>query len=624
MITLGEKAEQALRVVREAKVIAYDTETSGLDWRIHHPVGYVITESNAANFYIPVRHGGGGNLLDPDCGPLSAPDAPTKQHSFERELARAFEARREQKLLTIGHNLKFDMHSSANQGILLGRECEDTQINAALLDEHARSFSLENCAKREGVTAKKGEELYELISRITGLPLASFAYPSKIMEHFWRTDGCDPLVVDYATGDGITTLELRTEQYRQILEQEMGLIHSIESRLIWTFFRMERRGIKVDEKYIADLTKAVEKELKAAKSTLPEGFNVRSGPQVRNLMEAAGHTDWPTTEIGNPSFTEKWLKTKPEGKAIIAVRQLANLMSSFVEPLRDRHIWNGRVHCNIHQLKADEYGTISGRPSASDPNLLAVPKRNKELGPRFRRIFVASEGMEFYEADYKQCEPVLFTHYSQEPALMAAYTAVPPLDMHHVVAEMFGVERDPTAKRMNMGILTGMQPKTFAMHMGWSLEKATVMHRQWFQGFPGIKAFQDNAKRVLAHRGYVKTILGRRGRLDHPRFAYKAVSKIIQGSNADIMKAKILLCDEYLESTGDTGWLLLSIYDSLEWESPLGPEGEAQAAELIRICKDVQSPPFNLRVPLGMDVDHGPDWATATYGAELVRGKLYS
>jgi DNA polymerase-1 len=177
---------------------------------------------------------------------------------------------------------------------------------------------------------------------------------------------------------------------------------------------------------------------------------------------------------------------------------------------------------------------------------------------------------------------------------------------------------------MNMGILTGMQPKTFAMHMGWSLEKATVMHRQWFQGFPGIANFQNSAKRVLAHRGYVRTILGRRGRLDHPRYAYKAVSKIIQGSNADIMKAKILLCDEYLESTGDTGWLLLSIYDSLEWESPQGPEGEAQAAELIRICKDVQGPPFNLRVPLGMDVDHGPDWATATYGAELVRGKLSS
>jgi hypothetical protein len=73
MLTLGEKAERALRIVREAPIMAYDTEGSGLDWKRCDNVGYVITESAEENYYIPVRHAGGGNLLDPNCGPMTGP-----------------------------------------------------------------------------------------------------------------------------------------------------------------------------------------------------------------------------------------------------------------------------------------------------------------------------------------------------------------------------------------------------------------------------------------------------------------------------------------------------------------------------------------------------------------------
>lgn len=615
MSTMGERAELALRMVREAPKIAYDTETTGLDWRVNQPVGYVITESAQNNVYVPVRHGGGGNLGDPHCGPMTAPDSPTVQHAFERELAKAFEERRRRKYLTIGHHLKFDMHFSAKQGIFLGRECEDTQINEPMLDEYARSFGLASCAIRRGVTAKKGEQLYAYLADLFG------GKPDHTsMANFWRLAGNDELGVDYATGDGITTLELREVQYPLIIEEGMEYIHSVESRLIWTLFRMERRGIKTDMAYIDQLTDAVATELVRATAALPPRFNVRSGPQVRALMEEAGHTDWPLTlpstkfPEGQPSFTESFLKKSPEGRSIIAVRQLTNLMNTFVRPLAAEHIYEGRVHAQANQLKADDFGTVSGRLSYSNPNLQAIHKRNKELGRRFRTIFVADEGMEFYEGDYKQCEPVLFTHYSQEPALVAGYSAEPPMDMHHVVAGMLDVERDPTAKRMNMGILTGMQAATFAGHMGWDLDYATEMHTRWFEGFPGIKQFQDDAKQLFRKRGWVKTILGRRCRLDDQRYAYRGVSRIIQGSNADIVKERLLRIDEYLEETGDIAHMLMTVHDSFEWQAPAGPEGEAISAEIVRISKNLRGEPFNLRVPMGMDVGKGLNWAEATYG----------
>lgn len=612
MITLGEQAEIALRVVEEAPLMAYDTETSGTDWKIHNPVGYVITTRDF-NIYVPIRHRPGGNLLG--CKPMTSPRDKIEIHPWERALAKAFLVRRERGLLTVGHHIKFDMHMSANAGIMIGRNCGDTQLNMAMLDEYSRSFSLATAASVEKTTAKKGEDLYRHMSEALDIPLT--AREADIMEHYWRMPGDDPMVAEYAMGDGITTLEVWNSQCKQIRLEEMETIHRIESRLVWTFFRMERRGIKVDERYIESLAKAVEQEVEQALLRLPANFNVRSPTAMRQLFEEKGITNWPVTvPLGNPSFNEKFLKQSQPGRDVIAVRQLRNLNSSFVEPLRTEHMFKGRVHTNINQLKSDEYGTVGGRISTDHPNLLAVPKRNKEIGPRFRRVFVADNGMEFWEADYKQIEPVLFAHYSKDETLLAGYRASPPIDCHQSLATRMGVERDPTAKRMNMGIFTGMQKKTFAMHMGWPLDKAAAAWDEWFSIFPGVRDFQDNAKRVFQQTGYVVTMLGRRCHLEHPRFAYRGTSRVIQGSNADIMKAKILEVDEWLESEGDKAHLLLSIYDSLEWQAPKGKVGEAISQHIVALCTNLQVEPFNLRCPLGMDVGHGKSWAEATYGPE--------
>lgn len=617
---LSEQAELGLRLVREAPIIAYDTETSGLDWRYNKAVGYVITADAENNVYIPVRHGGGANLYDPNVPPMTTPVDAAPIHSFERELAKAFEERRRRDFLTVGHNLKFDMHISASQGIYLGRNCEDTSINMAMLDEFMRSYNLSNCAEKMGAVAKLGDALYEHIIKTFGLSVPK-GRMSSVMEHFWRLPGNDPIATDYAMGDGVSTLDLWAKQQPGLKEKDefgrsMEAIHRVESRLIWTVFRMERRGIKTDADYIERLVEAINEELTEARLKLPPEFNARSNPQMKQLVEGAGIFDHPRTAIGNPSFTESFLKKHEIGRAVIAVRQLSNLLSTFVTPLREEHIFEGRVHASLNQIKQDDYGTISGRFSCSEPNLQAVPKRNKKLGRRFRGLFVPDEGMEFYEADYSQCEPRLFAHYSGEPALVEGYSQSPPRDMHAVVADMFSVERDPTAKRMNMGILTGMQAKTFAGHMDWPLDKAILMHKKWFQGFPGIKKFQDDAKAVFLQRGFVRTLLGRKCRLDDARFAYRATSRIIQGGNADIIKYKLLEVDEYLESIGDIVHLLMTVHDSVNWQAPIGPEGEAISAEIVRILTDVQGAPFNLKIPFIMDVGHGPSWAVATYGPE--------
>ncbi len=611
-MTLADQAESALRAVREAPEIGFDTETSGLDWKRNNPVGYVITVDPNNNWYIPIRHGGGANLSDSGKHhALTEADGPVKQHEFEKDLAKAFSARQGR---TVGHHLKFDMMMSTNMGITINDNNVCSQINAALLDEYAKSFSLENSCNIAKVTAKKGQVMYDRLAEVLGVPSRQSS-----MSEFWRLPGNDPVAVEYAIGDGISTLELNQWQQPQLEEQGLQVVRDLEYKLQRHLNAIQRRGIKIDVERLHQLLARVQELGNEARQLLPtEDFNVRSGAQVRGWMEKIGRLNWPTTDKGNPSFTEKWLKTFPEGQAVVAVRQYFDLISKFISPLIDNHVFNGRVHAQLNQLKNDEYGTISGRFSCSDPNLQAFTKRLKELGRMIRSVFIADEGMELFEADYSQCEPRLFAHYSEEPSLIDGYNANPPRDMHQIVANMLGVERDPTAKRMNMGILTGMQARSFADHMDWPLPRAQASFNEWMVAFPGIRDFQDLAKTVIRSRGYVKTLLGRRCRMDHPRFAYRATSKIIQGGNADIIKYMLLKWCEYLEEYKLEEQLnvLMTIHDSFLGQRIPGVLnfGDSTLDALIKIALDVQSAPFNLKVPFKMDVGSGANWAIATYG----------
>lgn len=612
-MTTAEKAELALRLVREAKILSFDTETSGLDFKRNAPVGWVFHAEGAPSVYIPTRHGGGGNLKGGK--PLDSAEGPWEVHPWEVKLAEAFDHRNRvlYEATTVGHNLVFDAKFSMKAGVMLGRNLSCTQNNGALLDEYAKSYSLSSMCETYGVTAKLGEELYAHIAQQFGV-----ANDRSAMGHFWRLPGCDPLAVEYAEGDGVSTLELYMAQLPKMREQELMRVKDIEDRLIWTLARMDSKGIRIDTEYLDKFIAHMEAEAQGARDALPKDFNPRSPKMMRELMEEHGQLDWPKTEKGNPSFTEKWLNTHEIGRTIVNLRQKTNLLNTFAGPLRDTHLFEGRVHATLNQLKSDEHGTISGRLSCSHPNLQAVPKHNRDLAIPLRRAFVPDEGMRLVEADWSQAEPRLFAHYSGSKHLLEGYNATPFRDVHTLVADMMDVDRGTTGKRMNMGIFTGMQIPTFAAHMGMNIKEAGAMWHKWYSLFPEVRQLQNNAKARIQKRGYVHTLLGRRGRLEKRQFAYKATSKLIQGGQADMIKYKMVEIDEMLEASGDKVHLLMQVHDSLLWQAPDTPYGEEVTGEILRIMADVQGEPFNLRVPFVCDNDSGYSWADASFGEAKV------
>jgi DNA polymerase-1 len=587
--------ELALRIVRESPLMAYDTETTGLG--VTDTIcGYVVTDKDNS-IYVPVRHEGGGNVPDPG--------------AFDAAIAAAFRDRARLGYHTVGHHLGFDLRASLRHGVAITGPCEDTMINESLTNDLTVGYSLDECAPRWGVQAKKGAELYQLLaSRFGGLP------DKKTMGKFHKLEGDHPLVVDYATGDGISTLQLREAQQSRIDEMNLRKVWKLECDLLPYLARMHHRGVKIDMEYAvkvnADLAEAI---TEMGKKFTP-GFNVRSPKEVEALYRANGYTDsmFNRTEKGAVSFTESWLETNEIGDAILSVRRLEKARDSFVAPLIDTNNVEGRVHAILNQSKSDDYGVAGARLSCSEPNLQAIPKRRIEIGRIVRRLVVPDTGMLIEEADAKQQEPRLFTHYSEDPALIHGYRTG-EFDIHDRSNEVLGLKDRERAKRLGMGMLTMMSARTLSIHMRCSYDEALVLHRMFLHdAFPKIKDFQDTAVSVYRNRGYVRSILGRVANCDSPKFGYRAVSRIIQNSGGDHIKTCMLRANQYEDAYPDKIQMLLSIHDSMIWQR----QPDFDNAEMVKVLENVPNEPdFKLVVPIPFEVGSGTDWARASYGSKL-------
>jgi len=583
----------ALDIVRcHYKPIAFDTETTGITVQ-DKVCGYVITNDEYST-YTPVRHEGGGNIPNVE--------------EFEHELHRAFGDRSRMLFLTVGHNFGFDLRICLRHGITLAGPLEDTMINEAIISDIVQGHGLAECCLRHRVTAKKGDEIYaELARRFGGLP------DKKQMGKFWKLEGDHPLVVDYATGDGVSTLELWAKQQRILDADGLRKSWQLECDLLPYVAKIHHRGLKIDPEYAGQVGTEVENAIKEKSKVFIPGFNVRSPKAVEALYRTNGYTDerFARTDSGALSFTEKWLETNDIGGAILAVRRLEKARDSFIAPLIDTHNVNGRVHPVLNQSKSDDYGVAGVRFSCSEPNLQAFPKRNIDVGRVVRRLVVPDEGFVFEEADAKQQEPRLFTHYSGDPALVDGYRSG-TMDIHDRASQVFGLERD-VAKRMAMGMLTMMSPPTLAGHMRWPIEQAREAHRRFLtDAFPAIKTFQDTAIHVFRRRGYVKTLLGRRAYLDDPRFAYRAVSRIIQNVGGEHLKMCLLRACKYEDAYPNDVQILLTIHDSLLWQR----NPSHSPTDLIR-CIEHVAEELELSVPIPFGLGSGKDWARASYGDKL-------
>lgn len=604
--SLDFKLEELVARISASKTIAVDVETSGLDWKHNHIVGYVFTFSPkpSDSYYLPVRHKGDKNIHG-TIGLDTATGWDGKRNKYDAAIINALN---EPGKMLFFHNGAFDLKFLCRVGYKLDANYEDTILNAPLIDEWQGSFSLESCCRIAGVQAKKGDEIRDYIRRL--FPEAT---AKDYMGHFWRLSGDDKMAHEYAKGDGTSTWQLREWQMQQIREQDLEEVHAVESRLLPVLVGMTVFGIKVDVPRLDELLHSTAHEVECLMADFPSGFNVKSSEDVRKWCEKHGNTDWPLTPAKQkPSFPEEWLLKHEAGQKIVAVRKLETLRNTFLLPLRDRHLWKGRVHTSFNQLRGDEYGTVTGRLSSSDPNMQAASKRNKEIGGRHRSVFAADDGKRWMSTDYKQCEPVLLAWYSRSEVLLSGFKANPPVDPHQAVANATGLSRD-LGKRINQTLITGGGKGVLVAKYGVDPKRVDAIMADYFRAMPEIKKLQKRAGHVMKTRGYVISLLGRRARLNDPNKDYQAMNRLLQGGNADVIKLKMVQIDDYLRSEGYPVRMLNNVHDSIDFQ--FDPDNRKHLDECMRIMTDFSpGQPISLDVPLMIDAGEGSNWSEATYG----------
>jgi DNA polymerase-1 len=591
----GPAASAVLQRLRKAATVVLDVETSGLDPWKNYPIGWVLTfgPKPEDSSYVPIRHQGGGNLPFGEQR-FVVPEDKWEPAPFEIEMFKLLHGKR-----IVGHNLAFDL------GFLSGLDTtqskfNDTMVMAYLVDELRPSFSLADCCLQEKVAAKKGDELYKYLAQTLGVP-----EKKSSMGFYWQTNAEASIVHDYACSDGTSTWQLWETLYKQIEAQDLGNVHRLESRLLPVLHRLRMRGVKVDRSQLGRVLEEVEKQAAAAQKVVGD-TNVRSAASVSKYLQENGITAWPLTEKGAPNFSERWLMTNEPGRTIVAARKYRTLRDFFLRPLIEQHLRGDRVHSEWHQTKNEGmFGTVTARISSSNPNFTQIPgKRQGERGKFFRSMFVPDCG-KWYEADFKACELRIGAHYSKAKLWLDGFAN--GVDPHTAVAQQLGIPR-AQAKVITLGTMMCMGTKRLASELGVDpMEGATIMSR-YFSQLPELKRLQQQAAQVFERRGYIRSITGRRFRLDEPKNAFRAVNRLTQGGNADLQKSRIVEMDEVAEAHPGTA-LLVNVHDSIGYQTD--SEEADRAMRLTMIGTEHSAVKFD--VPMEIEVGSGDSWGSATF-----------
>ncbi|RUM39638.1 MAG: DNA polymerase I [Desulfobulbus sp.] len=572
-----------------ADQLVVDTETTSLDTLEAELVGVSLCINDDRAWYVPCGHRDEEGSLLP--GQLELADI---CEVIGPLLTSA-------DLPKIGHNLKYDYAIFAapqNGGIAMNGPLYDTMIGSWLLDPGRRSYKLDDLCR-------------ELDLELT--PFSRVVAGDKRSDAFCRV----PLEAakDYSCEDVHGSFRLFTQQKPALKEFGLwDLFVTVEGPLIAVLAKMESAGVLVDDGVLARLATEFGERLAELETAIYEvaghEFNINSPAQLAVvLFEELDLPKGRKTKTGYS--TDVKVLEKLAGKhelpaLILRYRNLAKLKSTYVDKLQT-HISKvtGRIHTSYNQC-----GTATGRLSSSKPNLQNIPIRTEE-GRRIRSAFVAGKGCSLLSADYSQIDLRVMAHYSQDPALLEAFTN--DQDIHQQTAgEIFQVspllvtsEMRRVAKTINFGIVYGMSSFGLAAQLGISRKEAQMFIDRYFVHYAGIKSFMTSIVEKARADGYVTTLLGRRRQLPEinasnrtrREFAERtAINTPIQGTASDIIKLAMLQVDAELKGK-QTAKMILQIHDELVLEV----RDNALEAVSAMVCSAMESV-MSLDVPLKVNL----------------------
>ena len=401
------------------------------------------------------------------------------------------------------------------------------------------------------------------------------------------------------------------------------LFREIEMPLVFTLYDMEQAGVKVEAEALKAYgdqlgTRIVELE-KEIYEMAGEEFNINSPKQLGVILfEKLGMPHAKKTKTGYSTAADVLDKLAPDYPVVAKIleyRQLTKLKSTYADGLAGFIGSDGRIHGKFNQTI-----TATGRISSTEPNLQNIPVR-MELGRLIRKVFVPKAGCVFVDADYSQIELRILAHCSGDEQLIQAYREAK--DIHRMTAsQVFHTPFDEVtdlqrrnAKAVNFGIVYGISSFGLSQDLSITRKEAAQYIEHYFETYPGIKRFLDDAVAHAKEKGYAVTLFGRRRpvpELKSSNFMQRsfgervAMNAPIQGTAADIIKIAMIGVNGELKKRNMKSRLILQVHDELLIEADEPEEEEVKA-----ILKEQMEHAAELSVPLIADMHTGYSWYEA-------------
>ena len=581
----------------KAELIAFDTETTSLNYMDAEIVGvsFCIEEGEAA--YVPVAH--------------DYPDAPA-QLSREFVLDALKPILESDQVIKVGQHIKYDKNVLANYDITLNGIGFDTMLESYVLNSTAQRHDMDSLA-----LAYLGHKTIHF-EEVAGKGAKQLTF-NQI-----NLDEAGP----YAAEDADITLRLHNAIWSKLKEipELKNLLIDVEVPLACVLSRMEQEGVLIDSQRLRqqsqDLAKRIAELENEVHEEAGEPFNLGSTKQLQHILfEKMSLPVIKKTPKGAPSTSEDVLQELaleyPLPKKIMEYRGLTKLKNTYTDKLPKMiNHRTGRVHTSYHQAV-----TATGRLSSTDPNLQNIPIRNEE-GRRVRQAFVPREGNKFVAADYSQIELRIMAHLSGDKGLLDAFAH--GKDIHKATAaEVFGVpleevttEQRRSAKAINFGLIYGMSAFGLSKQLNIPRNEAQKYMDLYFERYPGVLDYMDSTRETAKEKGYVETVFGRRLYLPDIKASNgarrkgaerAAINAPMQGTAADIIKMAMIKVDDWIrKNASDDVTMMMQVHDELVFEIK-----EDKVDAYVSTITSIMESAATLNVPLVVEAGVGENWDEA-------------
>lgn len=561
--------EDWLRLIPTAKIIAFDTETTGLN--VYDGTDSILGFSIAFNTdlgivadYFPVAHVSGPNL---------------ENEHWHRILSEVV------KKPLIMHNAVFDTTVLANLGFHVERFYDTMKLDH-LINENKFSYSLDDTTERW--LGYRGKEKSAMFT--AGL----FAYGWAGMP--------SGLMYDYAKADASITLQAMGAMSKSP-EFTKGLVKSwqdIEGPTIGLLAKMRQRGVRINTPVCKEEETKGNKRMKeildefgtntVGPKFLTEVFHKQLGlPEIRNKK---GKITFDKDAMKRYELMlERKAGDNPVANRVLEYRGWQKSVSGYYLPYQRFVSKDGRLRAEYKP-----HGTVTGRFSCANPNLQQIPKETtKEWNNRVKGCLIGGDGFRLWELDYSQLEFRLAASASKEERLLSVFNDG-SRDIFTEMASHLGMERQAT-KTLTYSIQYGAGKQRIQDVFGVTEYEAEDIIENFYAQYPMLRKASSYFSRQAKSKGHVEIWSGRRRHFANPQKEYyKAFNSFIQGGAADIVKKVMVDCYREVDNDEECR-LLLQVHDSLVWEIKEGRE----EYYLPRIAEVMTRPSEDFGVKLDVD-----------------------